>query len=367
MAMSSIEIRLEAVERYHQGIRHAEINDLWAHMRGTNSSLLKFEEVATRLHIRQQIPIGHQMVLLRHIVGSVGRYREFTKDFLPRAAVMQDRWVAVDVALNSMRGVPPVDLYKIGDAYFVIDGNHRISVARANGNSDIEARVIECQTERHYTLEDFASDQWAFKAAYDDFMAETELDCLSLQDSFLVSELEYYQTLLQHIAVHRYLSNQRHADGGMLSWKEAVLSWHERVYKPVVEAIRRRQLLKHFPKRSETDLYVLITQYRERVAEAYELAPLGAASAVALFAENHGERSRDRLFFTLRQTFAQLPLWGVVQSERPNGMTKEEFCALRLRHEAGELSLSEAGRKATQEERFEERRREGSFQVQFSG
>lgn len=377
MAMSEIELRLEAVNRYLENSRKSEINDAWSRIIGKPNSLLKFEEVANRLHIRQQIPIGHQMVKLNQIVGSVGRYREFTKNFLPRPTVMQDRWVAVDVTMNSLKGFPPVELYKIGEAYFVIDGNHRISVSRANGNKDIEANVIECQTSVSFSLEDFLGDKWLIKAAYGEFLTQTHLDQLRPGAHLEVTQSEHYDTILQHIAVHRYLSNrpQRNAHGAWenrhLSWADAVVSWYDKVYRPVVEAMHAQQLLARFPKRTETDLYIAITQYRERVAEQYELAPLGDESAATVFAANHSDWAIGRFVLAVRQRIRQSVSQTLNQTlgqlqAIPAGMTHAEFSMLRLRHDAGELSITEAQRKAAPEPHYGEPVCEGGFGVPFS-
>ena len=373
MAMSEIELRLAAVERYLDHSRKSEINDAWSRIIRKPNSLLKFEEVASRLHIRQQIPIGHKMVKLNQIVGSVGRYREFTKDFLPRPTVMQDRWVAVDVTMNSLKGFPPVELYKIGEAYFVVDGNHRISVSRANGNKDIEANVIECQTNVSFSLEDFLGDKWLIKAAYEDFLTQTHLNQLRPDVTLDVTNTEHYETIMQHIAVHRYLCNrpQRNAYGSWeerhLSWADAVASWYDKVYTPVVEAVHAKKLLARFPKRTETDLYIAITQYRERVAEQYELAPLGAESAVTVFAANHSDWAISRLFMAMRQRVRQTLSQTLGQLQvMPAGMTHEEFGTLRLRHDAGELSITEARRKVPQEPHYGEPVCEGGLSMPFS-
>jgi hypothetical protein len=364
--MSEMDLRLAAVERYFQSARQAEISDYWARITGQNCSLIKYEVVANHLHLRQQIPVGHQMVALHQIVGSVGRYREFNKHFMPRRPILQDRWVAVDVMMNSLKGLPPVELYKIGDAYFVVDGNHRISVARANGNKDIEAKVIEWQTDVHFTVADFASDRWLSKARYGEFLAQTKLHQLLPGVELILTDGRQYETLLQHIAVHRYLSNQpRRNDHLAMSWGEAVNSWYHSVYLPIVEAMRADKLLARFPKRTETDLYIAITQHRERIAELYELAPLGAETAVKVFAASHSDRLLDRAIFALRESITARLGLGV--AKMPAGMSATEFEALRLRHAAGELSLTEAGRKATQEDRFTEPLCEGNLSVQFSG
>jgi hypothetical protein len=362
MAMGELELRLAAVERYYQSARQAEINDYWARFTGRSCSLLKYGEVAARLHIRQQIPVGHQMVALHHIVGSMGRYREFTSGFYPRSTVMQDRWVAVDVTMNSLRGLPPVELYKIGEAYFVVDGNHRISVARANGNKDIEAIVTEWQTNVPYTLEDFAAGKWLIKAAYSDFLAQSKLDQLRPGVTLHATDAKHYQTLLQHIEVHRYLANQ---NGRILSWRAAVVSWYDTIYLPVVEALRTDNLRARFPKRTETDLYIAVTIFRERIASTYELAPLDAATAVRTFAANHSDRILDRLLLALRQSVVRR--WPLQPLKVPDGMSAQEFDALRLRHSAGELCLTEARGKEAQEAFFTEALREGNLSVQFSG
>lgn len=359
MGMSNIELRLAAVERYCQSARKAEISDYWARITGKNSSLLKYEEVASRLHIRQQIPIGLQMVKLNKIVGSVGRYREFTKDFWPRATVLQDRWVSVDVTLNSLQGLPPVELYKVGDAYFVIDGNHRISVSRANENEDIEAVVTECQLLLPFTVEDFMGEQWVVKAAYCEFLTETRIHQLRPNYDFDATQADRYQMLLHHIAVHRYLANQPHNDWGgtntaqVLTWHEAVCSWYDQVYLPIIKAIRKQKVHTRFPKRTETDLYLAITQYRERIAEQYGLAPLNAETAVAVFVANHQDRKLGHVVVALgqnvAQNIAQRLLGKKAQLPLPAGMSAEEFGTLRLRHDAGEISVGEAARKAKQE------------------
>ena len=77
------------------------------------------------------------------IVGSVGRRRDFDRSFLPARASMAERWKRIDRAVHRGEDLPPVELYKIGDAYFVVDGHHRVSVARYHGVPTVEAVVTE--------------------------------------------------------------------------------------------------------------------------------------------------------------------------------------------------------------------------------
>jgi hypothetical protein len=380
MAMSYTQLRHEAVERYYDSIRQAKIQEQWARITGKKCALLKYEDVANRLHIRQQIPLGLHMVRLDQIVGSVGRYREFTSTFLPRTTVLLDRWVAVDIMMNSLKGPPPIELYKVGEGHFVIDGNHRISVARANGNKDVEAFVIECQTTLDLTVDDFIDERWLIKVARSEFFAQTHLDQLYPEQRLDVTTPEAYQTLLQHIAVHRYLSNQpaRRPDGlgegRELSWVDAVVSWYDKVYIPVIEAIRTHKVQAHFPKRTEAELYIRVAQYREIVAEQYGLAPLDPETAVTAFAAGHSERLLHAFLLTLQQTIRntmrhRLPHKLHQRQEQvkiPPGISKDIFCALRLRHDAGELSLTEAGQQQTQEAFFVRNLYESHHGIQYS-
>lgn len=85
---------------------------------------------------------GLQTVALDQIVGSIGRSREFDRAFFPRQTHTMDRWLNLAKANYRAEALPPVDLVKVGDHYFVSDGNHRVSVARALGQEEIEAKVV---------------------------------------------------------------------------------------------------------------------------------------------------------------------------------------------------------------------------------
>jgi hypothetical protein len=86
-----------------------------------------------------------QVVLLDQIVGSEGRYQEFDRAFFPRQSRTRNRWISLASASYEQSPLPPVELYQVGAAYFVRDGNHRISVARARGQEFIDAYVTEME------------------------------------------------------------------------------------------------------------------------------------------------------------------------------------------------------------------------------
>src|SRR5919202_3851229 len=102
-----------------------------------------FDEARMSLRARNRMPKGRRAVDPQKIVGSVGRRRDFDRSFMPLRASAGERWKRVDLAFYRGKVLPPVSLYKLGDAYFVLDGNHRVSVARYHGVPAVEADVTE--------------------------------------------------------------------------------------------------------------------------------------------------------------------------------------------------------------------------------
>ncbi len=152
-------------QRYEWGVRRAGVFDFWRRLRRRRSDLVKYDEVAARVGARHRQPSRLEYVPINQIVGSVGRTKDFTRDFLPRPRVNQGRWTSVDAAFNACADLPPVELYRIGDVYFVSDGHHRISVAHVNGYQGIEANVTPVEAAVRLTPEDFQDDRWLVKTA----------------------------------------------------------------------------------------------------------------------------------------------------------------------------------------------------------
>jgi hypothetical protein len=105
--------------------------------------LLSFEEEKGALVRWSQAYRGMRIIEVEKITGSVGRYRDFDESFLPLKKSMGERWGRINRAYHRGEELPAVSLYKIGDAYFVRDGNHRVSVARYHGVVAIDAEVVE--------------------------------------------------------------------------------------------------------------------------------------------------------------------------------------------------------------------------------
>jgi hypothetical protein len=147
-------------EHYRRSVLQGWLADRWGKLTGRATDLVRFADVAQPLQVHQQISRRIQSVPLDWIVGSVGRAHDFTRTFLPRPRVDEERWAQLDAAFNAMVVLPPVELYQIGAVYFVRDGHHRISVARVNGLRDIEADVVELKSPVDLHVKDFQCERW---------------------------------------------------------------------------------------------------------------------------------------------------------------------------------------------------------------
>ena len=108
--------------------------------------LLSFDEVKGSLGTLSRVYLGMRVVQVQKIVGSVNRYGDFDRAFLPTRANLETRWKHIDRAFHRSEELPPVSLYKIGEKYFVVDGNHRVSVARYQGVEMTDAEVMEIRS-----------------------------------------------------------------------------------------------------------------------------------------------------------------------------------------------------------------------------
>jgi hypothetical protein len=253
---------------FHKVYGRAQFKDLLARLGGRSNDLLPFDALASALQVYQQIPRRTpEVVPLNKIVGSVGRYKDFTRDFLPRNPEMASRWARIEDALNSMEGLPPIEVYKVGEVYFVADGNHRVSVTRANGFQDIEAYVTEIPVDPGIEPGD-TLDEAIIKAERARFIAETGIDgCYPHLDIYFTRPGGFPQ-IMKHVQIHRRLMQREQPEADPASIRDAACDWYENAYLPIVAVIRERQLLRRFPGRTAADLYVWIWGY---IFEAYRL------------------------------------------------------------------------------------------------
>jgi hypothetical protein len=210
---------------------------------------------------------GVQAVEIDKVVGSVDRYRDFDHYFLPKVEHTLERWARIRQAGLEGHELPAIQVYKVGDIYFVKDGHHRVSVARASGQRYIDAEVIELNVEVPPNSRDSLK-TIVIKGEYGRFLAATRLrELVPDHEPILFSVPGRYDILLEHIRTRQYYLGEKY--GREVSWEEAVESWYRRFYSRVVEEIREHRVLERFPGRTEADLYLWIMDHRYYLTRHY--------------------------------------------------------------------------------------------------
>lgn len=299
--------------------REASRRRLWMRLRGQKDQLIPYEEVRTRLGLLNQSYRGVQPVPLDQIIGSMGRAADFDRIFLPTQRHSRRKWLGVDSAYLDGVVLPPISLYKVGDAYFVVDGHHRVSVARQQEQTFIDAEVIELQSRVPVTV-DLTIDDLDILGAYEGFLNETHLDTLRPDQNIRLTMPGDYVKLRDHIRVHKYFMEVEQSRE--LQWEEAVTDWYDHVYMPVIGTIRKRQLLRDFPGQTEADLYIWIIEHAYYLSEKYSqrLAP----SEVARDFVRRFSRRPAHLLERIGQTVYDALVPDSLESGPPAGTWREE-------------------------------------------
>lgn len=268
-----------ALEDFREARAKARLQHLWASVTGKSDELLQYDEITRKMHVEGRSSKGVKEIPVDAIVGSVNRYQDFDRNFLPLRDEDMERWARVKSAITSpgSPGLPPIRVYKIGDAYFVLDGNHRVSISKQMGIETVEAHVTEIKTKVPLSPEDTPEDI-ILKSEYSDFLASTNIDEIIPEVEFELSFPGQYETLKEHIHVHRhYLGIEQERE---IPWDEAVRHWYQHVYLPVVEIIREQNILKEFPELTETDLYLWVLDHQTYMQEelGWSIRPEKAAA-----------------------------------------------------------------------------------------
>lgn len=251
-----------ALSDFKNARRKAALQEIISRITGQPDALIPFEEARKRLQASGEKSRGLQEIPLKAIIGSVGRYADFNRNFLPRHNSQSRRWV--DVKASLIHKMVPIQVYQIGEAYFVIDGNHRVSIARERGDTQIAAYVTKIHTKVPLTPETDLND-FILKAEYTEFLAHTNIDKSCPQAELSITSPGRYKTIEKHIALHREKLNA--ASDEEIGIEEAACDWYKNIYLPVVKIIRNRGILRGFPKRTVTDLYVWLSEHQERLRE----------------------------------------------------------------------------------------------------
>ncbi len=314
-----------AARDFQQARRQAAMQQILARMKGQSAELLCYDEVRRQLGAGETIKRGLQEVPLDAIVGSVGRYQDFTRSFLPKRDSDEARWAGVKAAIMDMKGMPPIEVYQVGAAYFVKDGNHRVSVARQLGTTTISAYVTEVQTRVPLTPDD-DPEEVICKARYADFLVQTNLDKLRPNANLKMTFCGQFTVLHRQIETEYRLLKD--GNGVEVGYETAVSKWYDEVYLPVARLIREQGVLRDFPERTEADIFILLSEFREELTEALGWH-VDTATAVSHLADEKGKppplaaRVGKRLLGVLRPSeLADGPVPGQWRKERLGVLAK---------------------------------------------
>lgn len=228
--------RIDAESDFLRSRRLQTLSALAARLRGEggeSTRALSFDEVVDALGRRGERRVGLQLIPLDAIVGSVDKVRDFDRRFRPTSDKSRARWERIARASRVGEEIPPIDVYKLGDYYFVRDGHHRVSVARALRLRLIEAEVTEVQTLLEPRdigrRQDLELQHWRKL-----FLQRIPLD-RSVRDQVTVTEPYAYGKLAE--MVEAWAARTMQAEAELMDKQTMARRWYELEYLPVLELI----------------------------------------------------------------------------------------------------------------------------------
>ncbi|MBN1823820.1 MAG: hypothetical protein JW803_05825 [Endomicrobiales bacterium] len=229
--------------------------------------LIDFETIEKHLDHAHQKYRGIEAIPIDKIVGSLDRYHDFTEGFLPKQEKTSAKYESVKQAVVAGKNLPPIKVYQIFDSYFVIDGHHRVTVAKNEMSAAaIDAEVIEIHFDielspnKKYSVDTEQAKEFLVRLEEDAFEKKTFLKNSILVYPLKVTDLTSYGKLYEEI-----LDFRKNYQFGEVSKKGIIYAsylWYETRLLPAVNIILQEKLLEHFPNRTYTDLYVWITQHK---------------------------------------------------------------------------------------------------------
>jgi hypothetical protein len=256
---------LDAQHDFLRARRRAAMSRLAARLRGEPDDVrlvLPYEEVVAALGYVSEHSAGTAVVQLDAIVGTVDRGRDFDRRFRPTSGRVRSRWEHIAAAMRRGEAMPPVDLVRIGEIYFVRDGHHRVSVARSLGRTDIDANITEVVTrlgaEDAITLADLP-----LKTHERVFFERVPLPGHARAEIVLSNPWDY-DMLAESVEAWGFRTSQDR--GEPISRREAAYLWLETEYRPVVEMMREADLLGGT---TEAEAYMRVSAERYRLLRTH--------------------------------------------------------------------------------------------------
>ncbi len=282
-------------EDFSKAKSRARIQSLMAHLTWKNSDLLSFYEVTSIIKPKSETYKGMQCIPVNRIIGSEGRYHDFSSAFYPKREMLRNRWESVDRALVNDIILPPISVFSLGGWYFVRDGNHRVSVAKSQGVEFIDAEVVELDSqiplEEGMTMKTLKRRVVNYER--NQFIQQYKPSYLPMGEIVFTAPGSYPE-MVNHILVHKYYINQGKKEE--IPFEDAAVSWYKNVYRPIVDAIRAEHILFQFPGQTEGDLYMWLVRYwddMKRNLKNNDLSVKDAATAM----KKESRRSMIRRYF----------------------------------------------------------------------
>jgi len=252
---------IQASADFNRARNRAFISKIHNIMNSQKDDLLSFYDVREILKPKNQVYLGMKTVPLKLIMGSEGRYRDFNRDFQPRSEYMRTRWESVDRAHLKDKPLPAIQLYEIGGAYFVRDGNHRVSVARSGGVEEIDAEVVSLSSE--ITIKPAMTNDDLRRAVIDlekkIFYEKTDFLKLTGDNGLVFTTTGRYDKIYEHILDHKYFLNMEKNEE--IPFQDAMVSWYNDYYKPLIKIITGEKICDRFPGQCPADLYIWIIRH----------------------------------------------------------------------------------------------------------
>ena len=310
-----------AKEDFDQALRKGFWRSVISWLNKSNNQLLPFDEIRKVLPMQGQFDAGVRQIPIDKVVGSTGRYNDFDRAFLPRHTHTRGRWINVDIANRQEITLPPIEVYKVGEVYFVRDGNHRVSVARERGQKFIDANVIEIVTDIEID-ENTNIDDIILRQDKAHFYKTTQIQEVRPEADISLTLPGQYEKLLEHINVHRWYMGEK--SGHEIPYPEAVGEWYDQVYSPLAKVIQEQEILKEFPGRTTADMYLWIIEHLYYLREEFQ-SEVSLEDAARNFTEEFSKNPLRRML-TLFRKFAHAAAEGLEDaSELELGILSEEM------------------------------------------
>ncbi len=254
--------------------------------------LLPLDEVQDRLGLFAQHYGGLKPIPVDKIVGSVGRSHEFDEEFLPRTERLKERWEQLERAYP-YGDFPPIEVYQIGDAYFVIDGHHRVGIAKQRGIEFLDAEVTVLTTDEEI---DEGTDLGSVIAMQQrrNFLRRSGLGRVRPEADIRFTRPQGYNQLLERVKIHGFHEMQER--GEVMTNEEVAADWYDRIYLPRIQLIEEIGVPELFPDVTEADLFLMV---HERLHSLFPVRGIAtfedAAKEAAVGAREQTSSTRDRV------------------------------------------------------------------------